>query len=322
MNQRSSFSLAKWAGKADNSIDLQLNVPRFDVATIIHKGARQYQQDALLANFLSGEDTGIGILADGMGGHHGGDVASAITVSTVFTEIKKQMATKCRSGKDIGPMLHRAADMANNAVSAEVTTTPALQGMGSTLLACVNFGPQLYWVSVGDSPLYLHRDGAIKRLNEDHSMAPQIDAMAASGLLSEDLAKDHPQRNQLTSAICGDDLSRVDCPADPFAMKVGDVLILASDGLQTLSDEAINNIITRKKRRSSEEIAQALMQGVLDIADDQQDNISILVVKVMRDAQIPDRAKDSESDLLFENKDQDGKSIEKASDLLNQALRL
>ncbi|MEL7184089.1 MAG: protein phosphatase 2C domain-containing protein, partial [Pseudomonadota bacterium] len=192
---------------------------RFDVATNVDQGSRPYQQDALLANFPTGEDWGIGILADGMGGHASGDVASGIVVGQTFAELRSRLSD-CTSVPARAPQTLRAAvNAANAAVDRRATGDATLKGMGSTVVACMAMGPDLYWASVGDSLLLLCREGNLLRLNEDHSMAPQIDAMVASGMLSQDFGANHPDRHQLTSAVCGDALVRVDCPDAPFKLR-------------------------------------------------------------------------------------------------------
>lgn len=256
---------------------------RFDVGTVTDPGARAYQQDALVANFPVGEEIGVGVLADGMGGHSGGDVASALVVGRAFAEIRAGLAEAPPGAVEMGPLLREAVSVANEAVRARIEADPEVRGMGSTLVACVAVGPQLHWVSVGDSPLYLYRDGTLCQLNEDHSMAPRIEAMVASGLIDAALAANHPERNQLLSAICGRDIDHVDCRAAPYGLRVGDVLIAASDGIQTLPDGEICKIVHRNRKGSGTDVARALMRAVKDAAAEDQDNVAIMAVKVLSD---------------------------------------
>ncbi len=257
--------------------------PRFDVATVTDCGARPYQQDALVANFSTGEEIGIGVLADGMGGHDGGDVASALVVGRAFAEIRAGFASGATGAVKVGPVLREAVDVANDAVRTRIEADRNLRGMGSTLVACLTIGPDLHWVSVGDSPLYLVRDGLLEQLNEDHSMRPQIEAMAATGMIDAELARNHPDRNQLLSAICGRAIDHVDCRDTPFALRLGDVVIAASDGLQTLSDDEIRRIVASNRQACATDIAQALMQAVKKVALPDQDNVAIMAIKVLSD---------------------------------------
>ncbi|NNE89051.1 MAG: serine/threonine-protein phosphatase [Silicimonas sp.] len=318
MNQRSAFTLGRRAPAAGTE-------PRFEIGTAIHKGARDYQQDALVTNFLPGEDHGIAILADGMGGHLGGDVASAISVGVAFAEIKSKLKPRGQSPSEISDLLSSAAHRANEAVAKQIIETPAMRDMGSTLVGCVALGNSFHWISIGDSPLYLYRSGVLKRLNADHSMGPKIDVMAATGLIDQDLATDHPQRNQLLSAIAGDEIPYIDCPSEAFTFKAGDIVILASDGLQTLSDDEIRSIVHRKRKRGADEITQNLLNEVLDAESEGQDNVSIVGLKVLSDAPMEDTTEDRVE--VFDAFQElslggTGPALEKASDLLDEALRL
>ena len=169
---------------------------------------------------------------------------------------------------------------ANDSIEAHIAENQAARGMGSTVVAAVMAGERMYWTSVGDSPLFHYRRGKLMQLNEDHSMAPQIDAMARSGLLTASEAKTHPDRNCLTSAVCGNDIARMDSRSVAFDLKAGDIIVVSSDGLQFLEDPAIERIIHRNRRKPSSDIANALLQAVKKLGDPDQDNISIAVVKV------------------------------------------
>ncbi|MEO0931104.1 MAG: protein phosphatase 2C domain-containing protein [Pseudomonadota bacterium] len=301
--------------------------PRFDVASFVHVGARDYQQDAVVTNFPKGDDIGVAVLADGMGGHLGGEVASNAALSVAFAEMKLQLVHVRAGHMSIPQALGVAVDRANYAIAEHVHAHPQLAGMGTTLVICVIAGSQLYWASVGDSPLYLFRDGTMTRLNEDHSMGPQIDAMVQSGIINAADAADHPQRNQLLSAVCGGDLTHLDCPDSSFALTSGDVLLLASDGIQTLSDEKIGHLLRKKHRTDSDQIVDALMQAVLDEGEETQDNVSIIATKLIRDDPIalptaPNPAPPVATAATSPTAEGDDTDVEQASDLLNKALLL
>ncbi|MEL6280353.1 MAG: protein phosphatase 2C domain-containing protein [Pseudomonadota bacterium] len=259
---------------------------RFDVATGVDRGTRKQQEDAIVADFPIGENCGIAVLADGMGGHASGDVASAITVTEVFAQLKFRFNSLANHEREIPDFLRKAIDAANRSLRQHLTQNPNSRGMGSTLVATVFVGGDLYWGSVGDSPLYLYRDRQIRRLNEDHSMAATIDAMVASGQLTAEVGKTHPERNSLTSAIFGTDVARVDCPAQPFRVQPGDVVLISSDGLQTLPDSEIERVIQRNRKKPSAEIADALLASVRDAGASDQDNTSVTVIRLLNDKPI------------------------------------
>jgi serine/threonine protein phosphatase PrpC len=151
--------------------------------------------------------------------------------------------------------------------------------MGATVVVLVFVGDAFYWISVGDSPLYLYRDGTLSQLNEDHSLAPQIDYLVREGMMDPEVGRHHPDRHCLTSVLIGGDIERIDCVASPFQLKAGDLVILASDGLQTLTDDEIAALLAKTRDRSSTEIAETLLAAVERCADPEQDNVSLSVIK-------------------------------------------
>jgi len=254
--------------------------PRFDVASAICQGGRDYQEDAIVTDFPAGSDTGLVVLADGMGGHAAGDVASKIVVTEVFGDLKFESANFLGFEKEIPGYLKSAAANANDCITDHVMAYPQTHGMGSTLVAMVMVANRMYWMSIGDSPLYLLRRGKLEQLNEDHSMAPQIDFMVDSGLLSKEAGLEHPDRNCLTSVILGADVAKSDCPGTPFTLDVGDIILLSSDGLQYLQNAKIEQILRKYRRRKSSEIVEHLLKAVHDLADPDQDNVSFAVIKL------------------------------------------
>lgn len=254
--------------------------PRYDVASGIAQGGRDYQEDAIVSDFPFGMDSGVAVLADGMGGHEAGDVASKLVVTEVYSTLKFGSADFAVDEPHLPAMLARATGEANAAVREYVEDNPEARGMGATLVATVMVENRLFWMSVGDSPLYLLRGGKLRQLNEDHSLAPQIDFMVEQGLISEQDAKDHPDRNCLTSVIMGTKVQRSDCPAGHFEMEMGDVLLVSSDGLQYLGEPAIQKVLHKYRRRKSAEIAGYLLEAINTLADPDQDNVSFAVLKL------------------------------------------
>lgn len=254
--------------------------PRFDVASAISQGRREYQEDALVTDFPVGEDYGMVVLADGMGGHAAGDVASKIVVTEVYGALKRESGIFKKSADKIPDRMSVAAAKANAVVRDHVKANPSTHGMGATLVSLIMVGDQMYWNSIGDSPLYLLRRGAMSQLNEDHSMAPQIDFMVEAGLMDVETARNHPDRNCLTSVIFGDKVAKVDCPNEAFTLQAGDVVVVSSDGLQYMEERKIERLLQKYRRRPASEIASILLSSVEGIQDPDQDNISFSVVKV------------------------------------------
>ncbi|TCM88161.1 PP2C family protein-serine/threonine phosphatase [Rhodovulum steppense] len=254
---------------------------RLDAATGIGQGRREHQEDAIIADFTIGGDIGLAVLGDGMGGHAAGDVASRIAVTEVFSELKLRSDDPDRFIRCAPGILRDATREANGSIAAHVRSHADTAGMGTTLVALAVARDRLFWISVGDSPLFLFRDGQLHQINEDHSLAPQIDGMMRLGLLSVDEARRHPDRNCLTSALTGAEIHQIDCPDRPIDLTVGDIIVAASDGLDSIDRERLRSLLVQYRRRSSAEIANALFSELEALADPDQDNVCFSVIRVV-----------------------------------------
>lgn len=284
---------------------------RFDVASAISQGKRDYQEDAVMAEFPIGADYGYAILADGMGGHAAGDVASKMVLTEVYSAMKFHTSNILSFEENAPQVLNNVAFAANECLKNHVSTNPDVKGMGATLVVPAIVEDNLFWISIGDSPLYLMRGGKLRQLNEDHSMAPQIDLMVSSGLMDEEIGRNHPDRNCLTSVLLGAKVSRIDCPSEPFKLQAGDIIVVASDGVQFLSDDKIERIIYRNRKRRSSEIADKLLSTVEALGDPDQDNISFSVIKINHTARASFRLKSKDAAMAAA----EAKAILKEADL-------
>jgi len=236
------------------------------------RGARNYQEDAAAVRPLAGGLAAV--LADGMGGHAGGAVASEVA-STHFLD-----AFAAAAG-DGGSRLAEALGLANAALADTAAGRRELRGMGCTLIGA-SFGPAgLDWVSVGDSPLYLVRGGGILRLNEDHSLSPEIDRLVALGRMSEDTARMDPRRHVLRSALMGGEIEMVDRSQTPLALQPGDIVILASDGIHSIPEIEIARIAATAA--TPDAAAETLIAAVAAAGDRHQDNTTVVVVQILQD---------------------------------------
>jgi len=241
-------------------------------------GARDYQEDAFLITHLSDahdNPSALVIVADGMGGHAAGNVASNMAVQA----FNKHVTTNYPSD-DLAATLNESMLRANSAITETVKETPALDGMGCTMIGLVIEGDHLWWVSVGDSHLYLLRDRKLTKLNADHSYGGFLDRMEAAGTPVE--AEQGLSRNMLMSAVTGADIAEIDCPPTPFTLEHDDKLIICSDGLDTLSEGKI--IQYSDWSDTPKECAEALMDAVEDAAMPRQDNTTAVVVKIIDDS--------------------------------------
>jgi serine/threonine protein phosphatase PrpC len=254
--------------------------PRYDVASGISQGARDYQEDAITSDFPVGAEAGFVVLADGMGGHAAGDVASKIVLTEVYSELKFHFADVDAFESRAPEILRNVADLANDTLRQHSRTHPETEGMGATLVVPALVENRLWWISVGDSPLYLYRAGKLIQLNEDHSMAPQIDFMVKSGLMDAEAGANHPDRNCLISVLMGTRIPKIDCPDTPKVLQAGDIVICSSDGLQYLPNAQIERIVGKYRKSRSTEIAERLLEELLKLDDPDQDNISFCIIKV------------------------------------------
>lgn len=214
-------------------------------------------------------------------GHAGGDVASKIVVSEVARLMLEGTSDLAYFEERIEDGLRQTVKIANKAIRTHVQTMPEYEGMGATVVALFVVENKLYWVSVGDSLLFLHRDGQLHRLNAEHSMAAYVDSMAAAGQITHAEAMGRTDRSVLTSALTGDRVPMVDCRAEPVTLAKGDIILVASDGLTTLDPSYVGETVTRFRQTGAQGIAHALGLAIDTLNEPGQDNVSIAVLEAL-----------------------------------------
>ena len=251
----------------------------FELAGSQIDGARDYQEDAFLITNLTdanGRPSALVVIADGMGGHAAGNVASNMAVQAFNKHVSANYPTENPS-----EILEQAVIKANNSIKETVVETPALSGMGCTMVAAILEDGKMWWASVGDSHCYLVRDRELTKKNADHSYGGFLDRMEADGTPVE--PEPGLSRNMLMSAITGEDINEIDVPANPFELQAGDRIILCSDGLDTLSAGKI--IQYSEWSEATKECADALMTAVEEANMPRQDNTTAVVVNVIDTAE-------------------------------------
>tara|TARA_R110000782_G_scaffold73615_6_gene147296 strand:+ start:601 stop:2541 length:1941 start_codon:yes stop_codon:yes gene_type:complete len=246
----------------------------FELAGSQIDGARDYQEDAFLITHLTdanGRPSALVVIADGMGGHAAGNVASNMAVQAFNKHVSANYPTENPS-----EILEQSVVKANNSIKETVAETPALAGMGCTMVAAILEDGKMWWASVGDSHCYLVRDRELTKKNADHSYGGFLDRMEADGTPVE--PEPGLSRNMLMSAITGEDINEIDVPANPFELQAGDRIILCSDGLDTLSAGKI--IQYSEWSEATKECADALMTAVEEANMPRQDNTTAVVVNV------------------------------------------
>lgn len=202
---------------------------------------RTVNQDA----FSLDNDLQLWVLADGMGGHAGGDVASSIAVQTIPRVVRSQCSTD--SSRPVPPdeyasILCRAIESANQAIRQQAEQHPSLQGMGTTVvvaaITCLPTGYHAIVAHAGDSRAYLLREDQLFLWTRDHSL---VEERLALNLLTSEQARSHPLRHVLTNALGIDPHSHP--TIQTFPLEPSDRILLCSDGLtKMLTDQEIQGI--------------------------------------------------------------------------------
>lgn len=250
-----------------------------DFAARQYRGRRENQEDYYA--FADAAEYGerslerlMLVVGDGLGAHAGGSVASYIGVNAfvrAYHEVDGTPAVK----------LSHALETANNTLGYITDRMPAVAPpMGTTMIGVLVTQKWMQWISVGDSPLFLFRDGELIRLNEDHSLAPLIQARADRGEITAEEAANHPDRHTLQSALLGMPMALIDAPEQTLELRSGDIIIGASDGIFTLADKALEELLSFGKHTTADKIADAIIFAIRRINYERQDNTTVGVVKI------------------------------------------
>ena len=216
---------------------------------------RKSNQDAVIIS-----ESLFGV-ADGMGGHNGGEIASG--------ELRTGLLRETSGIVPAADALLRAVEKVNGEIYQLQAQDPALSGMGTTLTALWAGKQEMLIAQVGDSRAYLLRDGKLCQITEDHSMVAD---MVRRGVLTEEQAACHPMRNYITRAVGTDDYVEVDLYTEK--RKAGDRWLICSDGLYgQINRVALQEMVSAD---NLEEAADRLLQTALDNGG--KDNISLILL--------------------------------------------
>jgi PPM family protein phosphatase len=240
-------------------------------------GYREKNEDSFYAR------DNLFVVADGMGGHTAGEVASKLAVETFIKDFysmlsdgtKKTLPDKKNRNLtpgEIKEFLTESIRNSNEAVFRKAVLQPEYRGMGTTLTACYIYSDKVYITHTGDSRLYIKRGDDFKLLTSDHTIVGEL---FRKGDISYEEAFDHPQRNYLTNVI---GVAR-DVRPDFYSYKIlpGDVIILCSDGLSsTLKDEDISKIINKYNKTA--DIVKNLIKETIE--KEGMDNVTVVAIKI------------------------------------------
>ncbi len=251
---------------------------RFFAATDVGR-VRDHNED----NFLVDKKIGLFMVADGMGGHAAGEVASAICVRTVHEELKKEReliadylagstGAKKVTPKDIVALLEHAVQTACLKIHDEAQADQNKRGMGTTLSAILVLGHQGFIAHVGDSRIYMQRAGRIQQVTEDHTVFNEL--IKRGKLTKEQIEKVGPKANAITRAVGV--YERVDVDTLVIEVLAGDAFILASDGLTGYLDSP------EELREPLALEGDAVVKRLIDLANERggKDNITTVVVRI------------------------------------------
>jgi PPM family protein phosphatase len=218
-------------------------------------------------NFLVDESLGIYVVCDGMGGHAAGEVASALAVRTFHEEVKKEadlledyIAGKSGvdrvSKRDITNMLEFAVNRASARVHAEAQTDPKKRGMGTTLVAIVICGQTGFIIYVGDSRLYLERDGILEQVTEDHNV---LNELIKRKKMPREKAEQLAHKNAITRAVGVYEHAEPDTIV--LDLIAGDRLLLCTDGLSQYFEDDLDEL---SKRMRGDDLDSTMKQLIAD----------------------------------------------------------
>jgi PPM family protein phosphatase len=250
-----------------------------------HQGRRPYQEDFF--GFYEPEDLAgirreglLFVLADGMGGTNKGDTASIMAVEGMIRNYRESLLGS------VPEALNAAVNRTNDEIFQRGLADRRYWKMGTTCVAVLVKEGELYFVSVGDSHLYLLRGGRLTLLNEDHSVGVEMDRRAKAGLMTEEEALAHPSRDKLVSSLGEKAISKVDVARSPLKLAPGDKLIVCSDGLYGYFDTSrIPDLVTKLPPQKA---VERLIHETLAQDHENQDNISIQVIEVIGEARKSD----------------------------------
>lgn len=240
-----------------------------------HIGARHSQQDSF--GFADPNDEAflahggfLAIVCDGMGGMEHGDAASRTAVRAFLEAYRRKLPEE-----SIPAALDRSVHEANFQVVSLARGMGMVEGIGTTLIAVAMQESSLYFVSVGDSGIFHCSGGQFQMINRPHVFANLLDAAVARGTLSQEDALNHPERESLTSYIGAETLAEIDRNLEPYPLRPGDTVLLASDGMfKVLNPDEIRASL----QGPGTSWPEILVQKTLAKQRAHQDNVTVLSI--------------------------------------------
>lgn len=256
------------------TLDERKVAPTIRIGISAVRGTREEQQDTVFG--FSREPYHIAVVCDGMGGLDGGKQASKTAVEILVQDF---LALDC--GDNIAEFLREEAVKLDQAIFELKTVDGAPLDAGTTIVVLIIYQREAFWMSVGDSKIYLLRNGQIASITREHNYRLSLDILKKRGKISEkDYIAEIEKGEALISYLGMGNLSLIDGNAEAIMLERGDIFLLCSDGLyKSAAEETIFHIVQKYKNVQS--TADALTDYVTGHAGNSQDNTSVVLVQYL-----------------------------------------
>ena len=230
--------------------------------------AREMNQDSYYISDLESDELKLYILADGMGGYKGGEIASSLAVANVKNYIVNHFKKTRKDRENLLKLLRYAIEHANKVIYDKAQQDEELHDMGTTLDVCLIYNNRVFIGHVGDSRVYRIRKNIIRKITTDHSY---VEKLVKEGTITREEAYNHPKKNMLMKALGCNSLVEPDVICKGF-MK-DDILLMCSDGLTNmLRENEIYNLLLNNPDNPEE----VLIQNANDLGG--YDNITAIII--------------------------------------------
>ena len=229
---------------------------------------RSMNQDSFYISEDENDDLKLYILADGMGGYKGGEIASKVAVTAVEKYIKEKFSQIDKTKETILKLIEESIEFANSAIYEESEVDEELQDMGTTIEVCVIYKTKAYIGHIGDSRIYKIRKNTMTRITTDHSY---VEKLVRDGEITRDESYTHPKKNLLIKALGTEEKASPDLLDVTF--QKGDILLICSDGLTNMVREnEILDIIKKDEDKATDNLIQKANELV------GLDNITVIII--------------------------------------------
>lgn len=226
---------------------------------------RKNNEDRLIVN----KETGLFIVADGMGGHQGGEVAGEMAVESISSSLKEFLKG---GSSNISSIIYKAIHKANEEIYRKAKQDIKLNGMGTTIVLALCRNDKIHIAHVGDSRAYLIRDGRIRQLTQDHSLVAEL--LEAGGISKEDV-RNHHLRHIVTNALGIKESVEPDIMS--MSPRDGDYFLLCTDGLtDMMTDAEIREVIINSDN------VQRTCEDLISSANEKsgKDNVTVILISI------------------------------------------